>query len=245
MAGLPPETLAWLVAAAVLAGVVRGFAGFGTALVFMPIAARVTDPVSAVLTLVAMDLLGPLPAVPRALREGHPPDLVRLGLGLVAGVPFGVAVLTAIPQEAFRYAVCLGSLGFLALIVSGLRYRGRLTTPLLLGLGWVSGAIGGATTLFGPPVLAVYMAATLPPQVIRATMMVYLVMTDVAFLGVMAVAGGLVWAPLALGLALVLPYAAAIWLGGKVFRPERAGLYRGVAYALIAGAALSGLPWGG
>ena len=40
------DGLVWLIIAVIFAGLVRGFVGFGTALIFMPIAASVTSPIS-------------------------------------------------------------------------------------------------------------------------------------------------------------------------------------------------------
>ena len=49
----------------VLAGVVRGFAGFGAAMIMMPVLAAVLGPVVAVPTLSVMDSLMTLPLVAR------------------------------------------------------------------------------------------------------------------------------------------------------------------------------------
>ena len=43
------DGLAWLIITVIFAGIVRGFSGFGTALIFMPIAASVTSPVWAII----------------------------------------------------------------------------------------------------------------------------------------------------------------------------------------------------
>ena len=48
--------LAWVALAALVAGVVRGFSGFGTALIYLPVAAQVMPPVWAILSLAAMDV---------------------------------------------------------------------------------------------------------------------------------------------------------------------------------------------
>ena len=71
----------WLLGlATVLAGLVRGFTGFGSGLVYMPLAALVLPPAQAVAVLVLMDMIGPLPQIPRALRDGAPRDMIWLGL---------------------------------------------------------------------------------------------------------------------------------------------------------------------
>ena len=58
---LDEGVFAYLVLGAVLAGLVRGFSGFGTAMVFIPIAGQVLSPVATLIVLLVMDLIGPLP----------------------------------------------------------------------------------------------------------------------------------------------------------------------------------------
>lgn len=234
--------LVWLLAAALVAGLVRGFSGFGTALVFLPVAGRILNPVEALTVLLAMDLIGPLPNVPRALRDTHLPDLARLGAGMVVALPIGLWMLTAMPPDVFRTAVSLISLVMLVLLSSGLRYRGRLSPPVVVAAGAAGGILGGAAGLPGPPVILLYMASTLQAAAIRATLLLYLVIVDVASLGILGLYGRLEAGALALGLMLAAPYLLANVAGAAMFRPQHGRLYRGVAYAIIAASALTGLP---
>jgi len=59
-----------LLGAVVVAGVVRGFTGFGTALIYVPIASSVLSPMLVVVSLIIFDVLGAMPLTPRALRDG-------------------------------------------------------------------------------------------------------------------------------------------------------------------------------
>ena len=79
-AALALEGLWLLVLGVILAGAVRGFAGFGTGMIYMPIASQVLPPVWALVTMICLDLLGPLPAVPRALR-GPATSVKRRNIG--------------------------------------------------------------------------------------------------------------------------------------------------------------------
>ena len=103
-AALALDGIWFLAFGAVLAGLVRGFAGFGTGLIFMPFASQVFPPAWAVIAMVSLDLIGPLPAVPRALRDGHPKDLLPLALGCVIGTPVGMYLLVNFADGTFRYA---------------------------------------------------------------------------------------------------------------------------------------------
>ena len=104
---LATEGLLWLVLAASVAGVVRGFSGFGTAMIFLPVAGQILSPFEALTVLMVMDLIGPLPNAPRAIRDGHPGDVARLGLGLFIAYPIGIALLAIADPNFFRYAVSI------------------------------------------------------------------------------------------------------------------------------------------
>jgi len=130
----------------------------------------------------------------------------------------------------------------LATLVSGLRYRGTVGKPMIFGIGGIAGVLGGAVGLPGPPVILLYMARPLPVEVIRASTLLFLVLADLLMMGVFATRGLLTTQPVLLGLILVLPYLLAIRVGGKIFDPRHAKIYRWVAYAIIAGSALGGLP---
>ncbi|MEM7521197.1 MAG: sulfite exporter TauE/SafE family protein [Pseudomonadota bacterium] len=238
--------LIWLLGAALAAGLVRGFSGFGTAMVYLPVAGTFLGPFAALTTLLVMDLFGPLPNVPRALRDRHPGDMSRLVLGLVIALPIGVLVLAQVPAEAFRYAVSLIALALLVLLISGYRYRGALTPRLITGTGMLGGFLGGSTGLPGPPVIMLYMASTHPAHVVRATLMLYLVAVDVLMLGIFWLYDRLEPGNLVLGFCVMVPYLLGNILGGWLFRPGQEKIYRGIAYLVIALSAIIGLPfWGG
>lgn len=238
--------LLWLCLGAVLAGIVRGFTGFGTAMVYLPFAGAVLGPFEALTTLIVKDLVGPLIHVPRALRDGQPADVLRLGLGAALAVPLGVWALTQVHPDVFRWGVSMVALILLLLMAMGVRYRGPLTPPLVFGTGAVGGLLGGSVGMPGPPVILLYMASTLPISALRANSMLYLILADVILLCVLWVGGLLVPAALLLGAVLIIPYTFGNWIGARLFRPEAERLYRRAAYVIIAGSAITGLPvWKG
>lgn len=233
----------WLLAlAAFMAGIVRGFAGFGTAMVYLPVAGQILGPFEALTTLIVKDLTGPLIHVPRALRDGHPADVLRLALGALVAVPLGVWVLSLVPAEAFRWGVSVIALVLMALLIGGVRYHGVLTRPLIYGTGAVGGFLAGCVGLPGPPVIMLYMASSLPVSAVRANTTLYLILTDLLMLAVLWWSGFLVPAALGLGVLMIVPYTAGNWTGGLLFRPEAEVVYRRVAYAIIGGSAILGLP---
>jgi uncharacterized membrane protein YfcA len=241
-ATLATEGLLFLSIGAFLAGLVRGFTGFGTAMVFMPIAAQFLGPFGALTTMLVMDLVAPLMHVPRAMRDGQPSDVLRLGAGAVFAVPVGVFLLTLIEPVTFRWGVSVTVLVLLVLLVAGVRYRGVLSKRMIYVAGGFGGLLAGSVGLPGPPVIMLYMASTLPVSAVRANLTLYLIVADLILVTVLWYGGFLVVSALALGVLMIAPYLAGNWVGAIMFRPEEERIYRWVAYVIIVCAAISGLP---
>ncbi len=243
--GQSPQGLAVIFFAAFLGGVIRGFSGFGTALIFLPIATPYLGPFGALIGLTIMDIFGPLPNLRRAWSAVNKGDLTRLLMGCAVVLPLGLWVLTKVAPEVFRYAVSILALVMLAILILGLRYHGRVSRTMVTGIGGAAGFLGGVAGLPGPAVILFYMSRPLPVDVIRATILLFLLGFDFLLLGFLTGMGQVTLTAIALGFTLAVPNLLGNWLGGWLFRPELERLYRAAAYVAIALAALSGLPvWG-
>lgn len=234
--------VAFLSGAAFLAALVRGFSGFGSGLVYLPLAAQVLSPFQALTTIVIFDLIGPLPIVWRASRECETADLFRLISGLVVALPLGLLTLTLVEPGVFRYTVSFVALFLLGCLISGLRYHGQLNPPMIYGTGAMSGFLQGVAGLPGPPVILLYMASTRPIKVIRANTFLFLFTTDVVLLPMLAIFGRLDFSAIALGLFLIIPNLIGGLVGARLFRPKYERIYRTIAYTVIAASAVLSLP---
>lgn len=241
-AALAQEGLGWLMLTVFAAGVVRGFSGFGTAMIFLPVAAMFMPPVWALISLTIMDIFGPLPNLPRAARDGRPKDVLLMAFATLLCLPLGLALLFAVPQEVFRYGVSALAIIVPVLLIAGVRYRGAMTRALLAFVGGIAGVTGGAAGLPGPPVVLLYASSTRPVREIRANIMIYLFAFDFILLGWLAYEGRLEAAPIALGLLFFVPIVAGNMAGAAIFDPAKERMYRGVAYAVVIVAAVIGLP---
>jgi len=241
-AALAVNGLGLLFSAVVVAGLVRGFSGFGSAMIYMPFAGMVLPPVWAVTSILVFDILGTLPIARRAAVDCHPPEVMRLVIGALVALPMGLYLLSRIDSGMFRWAVSLISLTLLALLMAGWRYRGALGRKMTYGVGALGGFLSGVSGLAGPPVIMLYMSSRLPIKTIRANILLCLLLGDVAAIAVMAAMGLLTLIPLVIGVLLVPPYAVANLVGAGLFRPEKERLFRAIAYGLIAFSAVSNLP---
>jgi uncharacterized protein len=234
--------IAWLAAVFVLAGLVRGFTGFGTALIFMPVGAIFLPvPVAIVIVTVSGMLTWPL-IVPRAFRQADRREVAVLSGAAILTAPLGVWLLSWVERDVLRWLVAVATTLTLAALVTGWRYRGQVRGAGLGAIGAVAGVLGGTTGLTGPPVILFYLAGQLEAARVRANTILFLALLD---LGIVAnlFARGLVNATaIWLAVLLAVPYAAGMVVGQGLFRPERERAFRGLAYVVIAGAILTGLP---
>ncbi|UWR32365.1 sulfite exporter TauE/SafE family protein [Sulfitobacter sp. W027] len=234
--------VAWLALAVIVAGLVRGFAGFGSAMIIMPVAASVLSPVEAILFMTAAELIGPLPNLPVALREGAPREVGRLLLGVLIGMPLGLWGLSLMSPEGFGWIVSGVVLGLLVLLLAGWRYHGPLGAKLVTATGALGGFMTGFAGIAGPPVILLYMASRRPAAVIRANFLLYLLGIDLMLFAMLAATCQVVWGVLVLGLLAAVPNLIANIIGARLFDPSGERLFRAVAYIVIAASAILGLP---
>lgn len=232
-----------VVLAFVVAGLVRGYAGFGSALIVMPVAARYL-PMPDAIALMALAEIATFPSiVPRAWRDGDRREVMSLALPAMVTAPLGLWVMSRVDGDGLRWVLVAAAGLTLALLVGGWRYRGRVTAHGRGGIGAAAGVLGGLTGLTGPMVILFYLAgAGAAVAKVRANTILFIAMLDLGILGMLllrGMAGGHLW-----WLAVIcgVPYLLTIYAGQAMFRPDREVLYRRVAYVIIGLAILSGLP---
>lgn len=242
LAGWEIPGLGWIMAISVLAGLVYGFAGFGSALIFMPLATLFLAPPLAVGAFSLSSLASLVTLVPDALRVA---DLratgVVLATALLALFP-GVWLLTSLPVMWLEWAVSLTVLGTLVALIAGWRYTRPPGVPAWIGVGAGVGVIGGATGLNGPVVVLFQLGGQDSAVRSRANTVIVLTFSSLAMLPVMALQGAMPAGAISLGLWLVPAYAVGTLIGRALFTPARGRLYRTVAYVIIGAAGLLGLP---
>ncbi len=234
--------IAWLALTIAAAGLVRGFAGFGTALVFMPVAAGIVPPAHAIVVLTITELASWPLMMPRALRHADRREVIVLAAPAILTAPLGVWLLKHAGEDVVRIAVAGFAVLTLAALVTGWRYAGRVGWPGLFAVGGSAGVLGGMTGLTGPPMILFYLSGPGRAEQVRANAILFLALLDIGIIANILVQDLATLAAIWLGAILTIPYLAMAAVGQALFRPENERLYRGLAYGIIALAILGGLP---
>ncbi len=242
VAALATPGLPWLMLAIGVAGIVRGFSGFGTALIFVPVAGIFLAPQVIVGVMMLTGIVSSSALLPRAWGQADRREVGLLAFAALLTVPLGLWLMARIDPELIRWCVAVIATVTLAALVSGWRFSGRVSRPQLAGIGAAAGGIGGLTGLTGPAVILFYLAGQSVAQAVRANTILFLAALDVVIVGNLLAKGAVDWALVALALVLAVPYVITSLIGQALFDPRHERLYRWVAYAVIALAVLSGLP---
>lgn len=148
-----PLTLVALAGAAFAAGLVQGLSGFGSALVAVPIMALVL-PMETVVPLMA--LLGfAISALnlPHLRRQMDLKPLRMLLLGYLIGTPLGLWFLVQAPEVLVLAALGLLIIGYAGMSLAGCSPDIRALREQRFAIGTLSGALGAAFSINGPPVI--------------------------------------------------------------------------------------------
>jgi uncharacterized protein len=225
----------WLAGAVVIfaAHLVYGVAGFGTGLVamaFLPFLMTTSD---AVVLMTILTILFALVVFIPLRRECAPRAIVGLTVGSVLGTPAGVWILAVAPGEVVNRLI-----GAMLIVVVSLELAGRFPRRLNgrgwgLGTGIVSGLLGGAVGLPGPPVIVYGATQDWSPRTFKANLQAFFIVNQSVILLGYGVAG-LVTAEVArlTGLFL-LPALAGTLAGMSLFDRIDPVRFRRIVFALL------------
>src|SRR6267154_3827236 len=81
-------------AIAFVSGIARGFSGFGSALIFMPLASSIAAPRLVAALLLIIDFIGATPLIANAWKQADRKATAIMALGALVGVPIGTWLLS-------------------------------------------------------------------------------------------------------------------------------------------------------
>jgi uncharacterized membrane protein YfcA len=242
LAGYSHAMLVGLGLLSVISGLARGFSGFGSALIFIPVASAMIGPRIAVPLLLVVDLIAAAPLIPDAWRESDRSRVGIMALGLLAGVPAGAYILTRADPLLVRWMIVVLITSLLVLLMSGWRYHGRPATPLAVAVGAAAGLFSGIAQVGGPPVILYWLGGEHSAKAVRANLVLFFAISSV-LAGVSFWVAGLLNSDV-IGLSLLTgpAYGLGLWLGARMFGLASEATFRRICYVLIAVAAVVSMP---
>ncbi|MCB1446154.1 MAG: sulfite exporter TauE/SafE family protein [Rhizobiaceae bacterium] len=227
---------------AFLAGLARGFSGFGSGLIYMPIASAALGPRVAVASLLIFDfIVAGLPML-RRVRDIELKGMLPVAAGISLFTPVGGWIAAHGDPTVIRW--CISAIVFLAilLLTTGVKWHGRETLPVTLAVGALSGTFGGMAALSGIVVVIYWLARDLDPAILRRNMFTLLLLTAVVQAVTFALNGLLTEQVFAISALMLLPYVAGTFIGSMVFPLASPRTFRKIVYGMILCSGIVGLP---
>ena len=212
-----------------IAGVMRGYSGFGTAVLLAPAYSVLWGPRIGVPVMLLMELAVSIQLLPKALGQADRRVVLPIGIAACLMTPFGAFVLLTADQDTLRRAIGGLVLVFGLLLSSGWRYTGARPLPLNLAVGGLAGLLKGATGVSGPPVILYMLAGPEAAKQHRANLILFF--ATISIISIIPPAlGGLMGFDVIAKLLILLPVLLlCVPIGVRLFHivPER--LYKTLA----------------
>ena len=229
-------------AVAFVSGTARGFSGFGSALIFMPLASSIADPRLVAALLLIIDFIAAAPLLPNAWQKADRKATAVMVAGALIGVPIGTYFLSRLEPVTTRWIISVFVFALLLLLLSGWRYRGKDHVAVSIGIGGLSGFCSGLAQTGGPPIVGYWLGRPLPSVIARANILLFFGASDF-FSAVSYAVTGLITMDAILFAVVVGPiYGIGVWFGASLFGKASETVFRAICYALIAAAVIFGLP---
>jgi uncharacterized protein len=233
--GVPIDgRLVVVLVAVTIAGLLRGFVGFGAALITVPVFSLVLGPHAAIAVNNVMGLPAVFQLLPEAIRRAERPLVVPICCATFLATPIGTWALVAADPALMKVVISALVLLMVAVLASGWRLKGRIGMGKLIGAGIAGGLVQGVAGIGGPPVVAV--ALSRPGEASQQRANVLALMTAVALSSFLPLLyyGLFTLQTVAIGLMLIPLYSAATALGARYFSLGGQRHYRRAALATLA-----------
>ncbi len=176
-----------------LATIIRSAFGFGEALVAVPLLALVVPVEIAAPVAVLASITIAFIAVVQDWRKIHLSSAGWLVVSSMAGIPLGLWLLRSAPEAAVKMVLAVVIVSFSTYALRG-GGHGELTNDRTAwAFGFVSGILGGAYGMNGPPLVIYGSLRGWSPQHFRATLQGYFLPASIAGMWGYRIAG--LWTP--------------------------------------------------
>ena len=200
-----------------IAGIIRGYSGFGFAMVAVTSISLVLPPIHVVPLVLILEVLASIKLVPQVWKDIDWHSLRWLLAGSLLATPIGVYLLANVPAEPMRISISLMVLVAAMLLLYGWAWRRMPGRPLILTTGVTSGILNGAAAIGGPPVILFYMSSPAGVTVSRASIIAYFLGIDVMGLAMASIQGLTTSKTFLMTGFCLLPLYFGITIGSRMF----------------------------
>jgi uncharacterized membrane protein YfcA len=232
--GVPLEgRLMVAIAAVLVGGFLRGFVGFGAALVIVPVLSVAYGPLVAIPALTVIGVPTLVQLLPDAFRHCDRRIVVPMSAAILLSAPIGTWVLVSVPPALMKMVISGLVIGLVGMLARGWKLDGDVSRPVLILAGVAGGLVQGGAGVGGPPVVAVALSRPGSPTEQRGNVLALMTAISLASLAPLSFFGLFTREAVVIGLILLPVYGAAIWVGSRYFSGGGKRHFRHAAIGLL------------
>jgi uncharacterized membrane protein YfcA len=234
------DIFSWVLATGcvILAGCVRGFSGFGSALILMPLLSMLIDPHQAVATVILLESIASVELLPKALLKTTWRDVLPMAIAAMLVVPVGAHLLVILDPYLMRRMIAGLLLAVVLILLSGKRYCHPLNRSIKLGTGIASGLLTGFAGVGGIPIVLYHLAGPDDALTNRSNFITFFALTQIVAVLSYWMNGILSAQVFFLFMLLAPSFAMSLMVGSRFFKRANEAIFRQITLLILLGIAL-------
>ena len=208
------------------AGIVRGYSGFGFAMITVTSMSLVFPPSKVIPVILVLEVMASGWLLPKVWHQIDWRSLVWLFLGVAVGTPPGVYLLAHVATAPMRAAIAVLVMFFTVLMLKDFALKAMPGKGMTAGTGLVSGLLNGGAAIGGPPVILFYLSSPAGVSVSRASIIAYFLGTDSLAFGVGVFHGLVTFQTATLIGILIAPLFMGTYIGNRIFAGSKTKAFR-------------------
>ncbi len=222
-----------LLLAATVAGVLRGFSGFGAALVLAPVVSLIVGTHVAVPAIILSIFVTTVQLFAPTWSQVRWSDQLALSLAGCIGVPAGVVLLIYLDPELMRRSISAVTALFALFLLTGWR---SIRPPTRFGsaaMGGLGGVLSGAASIGGPPVIVYLLAGPGSAAQTRASLIYYFAFTQLTAIVMFSIGGLMNWEVVVTAAVVSPSLILGTWAGARLFHLASERIFRIAALTIL------------
>lgn len=171
-----------------VAAVIRGFSGFGLALVAVPLLSMIMVPSAFVPLIFGMQIIAVVPGLKRTLKSAQWKQIVPLVPGGFLGTWVGLQILYRINPDFIGFVIAITVVFVAFFLRGGFRLGRQFTNFEIASIGLLSGLLNGSAGLPGPPVIIAQLMSPNTAKMVRSNLIVFF--TILSLFGIASIISG-------------------------------------------------------
>ena len=167
-----PDNYFLIALVVIFSGFLRGFIGFGSGLLMIPILSYFYSPVFAMVFNIVIEIPATIYLTFVGIKKSNLREITPMMFTIMLTIPFGTIFLVSVDEQIIRTLMSLLLIFFVILIATGWRIKSTITKYVLVLGGAISGLMQGATGMGGPPYVTVLLSKNDSDDVARANILV-------------------------------------------------------------------------